>query len=271
MPTVRISPNLEMQYLVDDYTDPWCNPEAILLLHGAGDSGAVWYGWVPHLARRFRIVRPDIRGFGASTPMPRDFPWTLDVIIDDLIRLMDALNIKRYHLVGAKIGGTIASAFAARHPERVLTLTVGATPPALRTYTEADVAAMIKEWEEHGFEVPLRRTMAGRLGPEFPPNGVEWLLKLMCRSPASSWIGFMATGTARADVSSDLPRIACPTLVIVPEVSTIASLEDTRAWQKKISNSKLLVLPTNSNHVAVSHADRCAQATLEFISHASTD
>jgi pimeloyl-ACP methyl ester carboxylesterase len=38
---------------------------------------------VPLLARRFRVVRPDMRGYGASTPMPRDFPWTLDVIIDD--------------------------------------------------------------------------------------------------------------------------------------------------------------------------------------------
>jgi hypothetical protein len=39
----------------------------------------------------------------------------------------------------------------------------------------------------------------------------------------------------------------------------------TRAWQQTIPNSKLLVLPGNSYHVAVSDAERCAQATLEFI------
>jgi len=46
--------------------------------HGNRESGAAWYGWVPTLARRYRVVRPDTRGFGKSTPVPRDFPWTLD-------------------------------------------------------------------------------------------------------------------------------------------------------------------------------------------------
>ena len=54
-----------------------------------------------------------MRGFGHSTPMPRDFPWTLDIVIDDYSTLMDALGIERFHLVGAKIGGVIGRAFAA--------------------------------------------------------------------------------------------------------------------------------------------------------------
>jgi len=62
------------------------------------------------------VVRPDTRGFGDSTPMPRDFPWTIDLVIDDFVQLMDSLGIDRCHLVSAKIGGTIARAFAARPP-----------------------------------------------------------------------------------------------------------------------------------------------------------
>ena len=124
MPTLRIPPDLDMHYLVDDFTDPWRKPDTILMLHGNAESGASWYAWVPTLARHYRVVRPDMRGFGASTPMPRDFPWTLDTIIDDYVRLMDALNFDRFHLVAAKIGGTIARAFAARRPARVRTLTV---------------------------------------------------------------------------------------------------------------------------------------------------
>ena len=110
MPTFQPTTDLAMHYEVDDFTDPWHHPETILLLHGNAESGAAWYGWVPHLARHYRVVRPDMRGFGASTPMPRDFPWTLDVLIDDFIRLMDRLEADRFHLVGAKIGGTIACA-----------------------------------------------------------------------------------------------------------------------------------------------------------------
>ena len=83
MPTFSASPDLQLHYLVDDFTEPWTEPETILLLHGNAESGLAWYAWVPVLARRFRVVRPDMRGYGASTPMPRDFAWTLDGIIDD--------------------------------------------------------------------------------------------------------------------------------------------------------------------------------------------
>ena len=70
MPTFRPTPDLVMHYEVDDFTDPWRQPETILLLHGNAESGLAWYGWVPALARHYRVVRPDMRGFGQSTPMP---------------------------------------------------------------------------------------------------------------------------------------------------------------------------------------------------------
>jgi 3-oxoadipate enol-lactonase len=74
MPIARTAPDLDMHYLTDDYTDPWRKPETVLLLHGNAESSAVWFGRIPHLARHYRVVRPDMRGFGASTAMPRDFP-----------------------------------------------------------------------------------------------------------------------------------------------------------------------------------------------------
>jgi pimeloyl-ACP methyl ester carboxylesterase len=265
MPTLQVSPNLEMNYRIDDFTDPWSHPETVLMLHGNAESGAAWYGWVPHLARRLRIVRPDMRGFGESTPMPRDFPWTLDVIVDDYIRLMDALGIDRFHLVGAKIGGTIARAFAARRAERVLTLTVIGTPPPFRSDADARIPAWIEEFEQRGVRHWARRTMAGRLGSTFPAEGIEWWADFMGRTAVSTQIGFIPT-IARADIRADVPKIKCPTLVITTEGSALASVDETRAWQQTIPNSELLVLPGNSYHVAVSDAEHCAQATLEFIS-----
>ena len=264
MPKVRISPELEMFYLVDDFTDPWRKPETILLLHGNAESSAAWYAWVPRLARHFRVVRPDMRGFGSSTPMPRDFPWTVDVIINDYIRLMDTLGIERFHLVGAKIGGTIARALAARRPSRVLSLALIGTPPPRREGGAAVIPKWVADFEKHGVEHWARRTMASRLGSTFPPEGVEWWTKFMGRTPVSSQIGFISN-IAYADISADVPQIACPTLVITSEGSGIASVEQTRAWQQTIANSELLVLHADSYHVAASHAERCAQATQDFI------
>jgi 3-oxoadipate enol-lactonase len=263
MPILK-SPGLDMHYEVDDFTDPWTQPETILLLHGNCESGAAWYGWVPHLARRFRVVRPDMRGFGRSTPMARNFPWTLDVLIEDYIRLMDALRIERFHLVGAKIGGTIARPFAARRAERVLTLTVVGSPPPFREGAKQRIPAWTKDFEQNGVEAWARRTMAGRLGASFPPEGVEWWTRYMGRTDRESQIGFIGT-IACVDITQDILKIRCPTLVITTQESGLASVEENRAWQQKIPNSKLLVLPGNSYHVAVSDAEGCVKATLEFI------
>jgi 3-oxoadipate enol-lactonase len=268
MPTLRPTPDLEMHYQVDDFTDPWRASETILLLHGNAESGAAWYRWVPGLARGYRVVRPDMRGFGASTPMPRDFPWTLDILIDDFTRLMDMLEVSRCHLVGAKIGGTIARAFAARRPERVITLTVVGTPPPIREGAAERAPELAREFETHGVEHWARRTMAGRLGSTFPAGGVEWWIEFMGRTAVSTQIGFMKT-IACDDIRADVPNIGCPTLVITTDGSGLASVDETRQWQQQIPHSRLLVLPGDSYHVAASHAERCVEETLDFIARAT--
>jgi pimeloyl-ACP methyl ester carboxylesterase len=91
----------------------------------------------------------------------------------------------------------------------------------------------------------------------------------MSRAPVSSLIGFQALNYA--DISAEVPNIKCPTLVITTEGSGLASIEENRAWQQQIPNSRLVVLPGDSYHVALTDADACAKATLEFITqHSST-
>src|SRR5262249_3103113 len=190
MPTLRVLPDLDLHYRVDDYTDPWREPRTILLLHGNAESSLSWYAWVPTLARRYRVVRPDMRGFGASAPMARDYPWTLDRLIEDYCSLLDALGLDRVHLVGAKIGGTIARAFAARRPERIRTLTVVGPPPPFRVGAAERAPELVEEFDQHGVDHWAERTMGGRLGSSFPPEGVEWWTRFMGRTAVSTQVGF---------------------------------------------------------------------------------
>lgn len=264
MPSFRPSPDLDMHYQVDDFTDPWRQPDTVLMLHGNAESGLAWYAWIPKVARQYRVVRPDMRGFGQSTPMPREYPWTLDRLVEDFCLLMDHLGVDRFHLVGAKIGGTVARAFAARRPERVKTLTVVGTPPPLRAGAAERVPDLIRDFEAHGVEHWARQNMGSRLGGAFAPEGFEWWTRFMGRTALSTQLGFMPT-IACADIRADVPKIACPTLVITTRESGLATVDETRAWQEQILDSELLVLPGNSYHVAATHADRAAEATLEFI------
>lgn len=263
MPTATITPDLEMHYEVEDFAEPWREHETILLLHGNAESGEVWYGWVPHLAAEMRVVRPDMRGFGGSTPMPRDYPWSPDRIAEDYVTLMDQLGIERFHVVGAKVGGTMALRFAARHASRVQTLTVLGSPTR-----GTDAAERYLSWvdyiENNGVESWARSTMSGRLGPNFPAAGSEWWIKLMGRTALSTQLGFISA-VPKVDVTPDLPNIRCPTLVITTQDNPLYPLEKVRAWQSRIPRSELHIVPGDSYHVAATAPAQCAQATLELI------
>ena len=87
--------------------------------------------------------------------------------------------------------------------------------------------------------------MGGRLGSTFPAEGVEWWCGFMGRTAVSTQLGFMPT-IAIADIRDDLPKIVCPTLVVTTEESGLGSVADTRAWQERIPNSRLVVLPGNA-------------------------
>ena len=258
---LTVAPGVKLKYVVDDYTDPWATPETVLMVHGFGEAGAVWFGWVPHLARHFRVVRVDQRGFGDSTAMPEDFPWSLDVFGNDLADVIRALGRGPVHLVAAKISGPIVMHFAATHPELVKSLTV--------------VGSMSKgpdgvdEWVDHirahGMESWARKTMPPRLGTDMPPAAVEWWIRLTARTPVATALGLLPRVTG-VDVTPALPLIRCPVLVITTD-SQRRPLAKTKEWQRLIPNSTLVALPGDAYHAAASAADACATTTRDFLLH----
>jgi pimeloyl-ACP methyl ester carboxylesterase len=106
--------------------------------------------------------------------------------------------------------------------------------------------------------------MAGRLGADFPAEGIDWWTQFMARTALSTEIGFQRD-IAYADISADIPKIACPTLVVTTEESGLASIDENRRWQSRIPDSELLVMPGNSYHVAASDPEACAKAMLDFV------
>ena len=106
--------------------------------------------------------------------------------------------------------------------------------------------------------------MGGRLGKAFPREGVEWWINYMGRTPASSQIGFVGTINF-SDITADIAKIKCPMLVLTTAESGLASVAETRAWQEKVPQSELVVLPGDSFHVAATEPDACAKALLDFI------
>ncbi|WP_229412591.1 alpha/beta fold hydrolase [Massilia sp. Root335] len=93
---------------------------AVLLLHGFPDTHLVWRKQVPALAAAgFRVLAPDLRGYGRSDAPGGVFDYTMDKLRGDVLGLLDALHIDKVFLVGHDWGGIIGWQIAALAPERV--------------------------------------------------------------------------------------------------------------------------------------------------------
>jgi len=82
----------EMFYRDDWLGAPWVKPETALLIHGNDESSISWFGWIPRMAQEFRLLRPDLPGFGNS-PIPQNFEWSMPSLATTLARFLDHLAL----------------------------------------------------------------------------------------------------------------------------------------------------------------------------------
>lgn len=95
--------------------------EPVLLIHGSGPGVTGWANWrltIPALAENFRVIAPDIVGFG-YTERPVDVQYNMETWLNHILGFMDALGIQKAHVVGNSFGGGLALAMAIRAPKRV--------------------------------------------------------------------------------------------------------------------------------------------------------
>lgn len=103
----------------------------VILIHGFPESHRTWREISPRLEDRFRLVMPDLRGFGL-TDRPQDAAaYAADTLIADIFALADALSIDRFALVGHDWGGAIAWAAALRGDPRIERLAIINSPHPL--------------------------------------------------------------------------------------------------------------------------------------------
>lgn len=144
---------------------------ALLLLHGFPQCHAMWNRVARHLAQDFFLVMPDLRGYGDSSMPPgqaNHANYSKRALAQDMVELMEALGIDRFHLCGHDRGGRVAHRLALDHPLRVDKLCVIDIAPTLDMYNGAGMKRPYMEFARayyHWFHLiqpaPLPETMIG--------------------------------------------------------------------------------------------------------------
>lgn len=189
-------------------------PDAPVLVmsHSLGISTAMWQPQAEMLARRFRVVRCDLRGHGRS-PVPPG-PYEIEDLGGDLVALLDRLGVARAHLCGLSLGGMVSMWVAARRPERVGRLVICCTsaqlgPPAhwkkraalvLAGGTEAVAEGVLGVWFTPGFRAQ-------------EPERVAEMRAFITATPAAGYAACCGA-IERMDLRAELGAIRAPTLAI---------------------------------------------------------
>jgi 3-oxoadipate enol-lactonase len=247
-------------YEIDDYTDPWTTPEAVLLIHGFTESTPAWRAWVPHLARHYRVIRFDQEGFGQSSAVPHVDIFSTERFVDHAARMIEAFSGGAAHVMGAKSGGLVAIELARLKPGRVKSLTLASVP-----LDPPQPGKWLEHMEAHGVASWARDTMPPRLGNSMPREGFEWWVKLMGATRIETARAYMRW-VSQIDVGSTLDQVICPALVLTTESPRRAySRSDIEVYREKLPHAQIVALPVDGYHVGATVPDECARRARDFL------
>lgn len=258
MHKVEIRPGVWMAYEDHCFAQPWSTSETVVMVHGNAESSRAWTPWVPHLAGKYRVVRLDMPGFGASSEPP-DYGWSADELAADIVRFLDALDIVRCHLIGAKYGGSVCMQLAIEHPHRLLSLGLFGSPVRGSGSGNADLI------RDRGVRQWAADTMRSRLGSSASDAQMRWWADELMgpTNPRAAW----GASAARIDMELEhnLARITAPTLIVTTKESGLQSVEAVERYAARIPDACVVVLPGDSYHISAVEPDLCAQHALRFI------
>ena len=216
----------------------------VMMSHSLGSSGVMWETEFQALSDRFRVVRYDTRGHG-GTAAP-DGPYTLDLLGDDAMALMDALDLGPVHWVGLSMGGMIGQNLALRAPQRLQSLALCDTSARVPAEAQPVWDDRIAAAQGQGMAALAEPTMQRWFTPDYlrtDPPAVVPIRRQFLATPVQGFVGCCQAIKA-LDYLDSLNEVNLPTIIIVGEDDMGTSVAASEAINGKIAGSELVVFPS---------------------------
>jgi 3-oxoadipate enol-lactonase len=237
----------------------------VVLSHSVSSSLIMWNPQMNVLNTHFQVLRYDICGHGGS-----DAPsgaYTLELLGNDAIKLLDALGIDQVHFVGLSMGGMIGQCLALNHSHRLRSLALCDTASIVPAEAQPIWQERIDKAREKGMAALLEETMERWFTLPFLTQNSKMLAlirKQFLATPVSGYIG-CAEAIRKLNYLDRLSEIKMPTVIIVGEDDPGTPVSASEAMHKRISNSKLVILPSSRHLSNVEQANLFNVTLLEFL------
>lgn len=239
----------------------------VVLVHGHPFDRTMWREQVDRLGTGYRIIAPDLRGYGNSTVVPG--VTLLDDFACDIAVLLDGLGVDRFVLGGLSMGGQIVLEFYRRFPDRVRALVLA------DTFAKADDEGG-RRWRNDMADRLLREGMNAYADEVLPkmispktireqPDVAEHVLRMM-RDTAPEGAAAALRGRARRrDYSDLLADIAVPTLLVVGRDDEFTPVGDAEFMHEHISDSRLVVVDGAGHMPNIERPNEFNRAVADFL------
>jgi len=217
----------------------------LILIHAFPVHRLMWKQQMEGLSARYRVLAPDLPGFGESALLEKS--PTISAYVDTLLEFMDQMNIPKAVFGGCSMGGYYIFDLWRRFPDKISAICL------CDTRAEADTPEL-KERRANTIELvraqglsPLAETLIPQLlcneTREKHPDRVEEIRKQIYSNPVDGIIHSLIALAARMDSTDTLKTITVPTLVLVGQEDVITPPVVAHSLQANIPNAHLTIIP----------------------------
>lgn len=244
----------------------------LVMVHGFGGDKDNWAFYAPHLTSQYRLICPDLPGFGESRRAP-DGDYSVEAQARWLAKFLDALGVERCHLGGNSMGGYIALHFALMHPERLASLTLVNNAGVIGTH-ESELQQMVLAQPGVSPLVPrslddVRRLMAFvAYRPRFIPAGfLKVMLRVFTAHAALLDAIFLRLldSMLNAPLNERLGEVKVPTQIIWGRHDRLIDVTCAEVQHAGIAGSEMVIFEDAGHVPMIELPGRTAAAQLEFL------
>ena len=246
------------------YLESGNSKKTLVLIHGLGASAERWDKVIPLFAKHFRVIIPDLIGFGHSDKPLADY--TLDFFSSFLEKFFDAVNIQHPILIGSSLCGQIAAEYAAEHPQNVDKLILVSPSGVMKKSTpalDAYIMAALYPNEQNAKNAFELMESSGKHIDEKIVNGFIERMKL-----PNAKLAFMSTllGLKNAKViTTKLQSLITPTLIIWGANDPVIPIKNADEFVASIKDCRFLRMDNCGHTPYVQDPKTFATHVLEFL------
>jgi 3-oxoadipate enol-lactonase len=237
----------------------------LVLLHGLGSCGDDWWFQTPVFAQRFRVILPNLRGHQLSSPLRG--PVAMQTLADDVAQLMEALNIRRAHVLGLSLGGAVAQVLALAFPEKVDRLILVNTFAHLRPTSLRAAYTLARRVVVSKFLPPAltAQVVARDLFPK--PEQAQLRAEVISRSGANDVRSYryLVDTIRRFDSRRELDRITAPTLLITGDRDAVVPRGCQQQLVRGLPTAQWRVVNDSGHATPVDRPEEFNQIVLDFL------